>query len=483
MPLIDSGATQKKYDLVIGGTGFGAMFFLKGYVDRFPRAQVLMLEWGEYRDHAWQTANQKNSAIAHETTYVGQQNEKPWVYTLGFGGGTNCWWAQTPRLSPNDFKMKTVYGVGQDWPIGYDDLEPYYLKAEQIMHVAGSDDIALRHPRSGGYPQPPHALSSVDKAMKAAMPDFHFAAPTARLRVPVGARSACCDTVNCSFCPTEAKFTALNTFGDLIASPNVDVLTGARVMAVETAAGVATGVRYQKAGKEHVALADLVAIGCNAIHTPFILMRSGLKHPVLGKFLHEKIVMRFEVMLRGLKNFDGGVPTTGCNLSWIEGDHRKEAGAALVYFVNHYNRGLRTEFGRWQEVVPLEIFVEDLPQATNFVTDEGHDYPSVHHPARSAYGLKGCERAQSKLPELLAALPVESIERRADLLTAYHIQGTCRMGADPASSIVDSNLAHHQIRNLLVLGTAVWPSCGTGNPSLTAAALSLRAAHNLTRSS
>ena len=136
-----------------------------------------------------------------------------------------------------------------------------------------------------------------------------------------------------------------------------------------------------------------------------------------------------------------------------------------------------------QEVLPLEIFVEDLPQATNFVTDEGHDYPSVHHPARSAYGLKGCERAQSKLPELLAALPVESIERRADLLTAYHIQGTCRMGADPASSIVDSNLAHHQIRNLLVLGTAVWPSCGTGNPSLTAAALSLRAAHNLTRSS
>ena len=149
--------------------------------------------------------------------------------------------------------MKTVYGVGQDWPIGYDDLEPYYLKAEQIMHVAGSDDIALRHPRSGGYPPPPRALSSVDKAMKAAMPDFHFAAPTARLRVPVGARGACCDSANAIFCPTEAKFTALNTFGDLIASPNVDVLTGARVMAVETAARVATGVRYQKAGKEHVA--------------------------------------------------------------------------------------------------------------------------------------------------------------------------------------------------------------------------------------
>jgi choline dehydrogenase-like flavoprotein len=189
--------------------------------------------------------------------YVGQQNEKPWVYTLGFGGGTNCWWAQTPRLAPNDFKTKTVYGVGQDWPIGYDDLEPYYLKAEQIMHLAGSDDIALRYPRSGGYPPPPHALSSVDKAMKAAMPDFHFAAPTARLRVPVGARGACCDSANAIFCPTEAKFTALNTFGDLIASPNVDVLAGARVMAVETAARVATGVRYQKAGKEHVALADL----------------------------------------------------------------------------------------------------------------------------------------------------------------------------------------------------------------------------------
>jgi len=84
--------------------------------------------------------------------------------------------------------------------------------------------------------------------------------------------------------------------------------------------------------------------------------------------------MRFEVMLGGLKNFDGRVPATGCNLSWIDGDHRKGAVAALVHFVNYYTRGLRTEFGRWQEVLPLEIFVEDLLQATNFVTDEGHDF-------------------------------------------------------------------------------------------------------------
>jgi choline dehydrogenase-like flavoprotein len=114
------------------------------------------------------------------------------------------------------------------------------------------------------------------------------------------------------------------------------------------------------------------------------------------------------------------------------------------------------------------------------VVDEGAQVPTVKHTGSSTYGLKGIERAVKRLPELLSPLPVERIIRRADAPTGYHIQGTCRMGKDPASSIVDADLVHHSVRNLLVLGTAVWPSCGTANPSLTAAALSLRAAAQLT---
>ena len=476
MPLITPGAVQDNYDLAIAGTGFGSMFFLYGYLKRFPRTRILLLEWGSYRDHDWQIKNQRNSDLDSEKLYIGRKSEKPWFFTIGFGGGTNCWWAQTPRLTPNDFRLKSKYGVGEDWPLTYDELEPYYLAAEQVMLVAGPDDLKKRYPRSGPYPQPPHHMSSVDKVMKTAMPDHHFAVPCARLRIPVANRGACCDSASCHLCPTEAKFTALNTFGPLIDLPNVHLLPNARVLAVDMEGGKAKGLRYSTAGRERVVAGDLVAVGCNAIHTPFILMRSGLEHPVLGKYLHEKSLIQFEVLLNGLNNFDGGIPTAGCNTLWVDGEHRREGGAAFVYFLNQYRDGLRTEWGRWRQTLPMEVFVEDLPQETNMVVDEGGDLPVVKHPARSAYNQRGVNRVVEKLPELLAPLPVERIIRRADLATAFHIQGTCRMGADPASSIVDAALVHHTVRNLLVLGTAVWPSCGTANPSLTAAALSLRAA-------
>jgi choline dehydrogenase-like flavoprotein len=113
------------------------------------------------------------------------------------------------------------------------------------------------------------------------------------------------------------------------------------------------------------------------------------------------------------------------------------------------------------------------------VVDEGGDLPVVRHPSRSDYYHKGAEHVVTRLPELLAPLPVERVVRREDLPTGFHLQGTCRMGADPSSSIVDADLVHHAARNLLVLGTAVWPTCASANPSLTAAALSLRAAARL----
>jgi hypothetical protein len=206
-------------------------------------------------------------------------------------------------------------------------------------------------------------------------------------------------------------------------------------------------------------------------------MRSGLKHSVLGKYLHEKIILNFEVQLNGLDNFDGGIPISGHNVSWGDGEHRRQGGAAVVYFSNNFSAdGLRAEWGRWRQTLPIEVLVEDLPQESNMVVDDGDQVPTVRHTGYSSYARKGIERVEKRLPELLSPLPVERIVRLPDCPTANHIQGTCRMGKDPASSIVDDGLVHHRVRNLFVLGTSVWPSCGTATPSLTAAALSLRAA-------
>jgi choline dehydrogenase-like flavoprotein len=478
VPIVPQNALNDRYDLVVAGTGFGSLFFIYGYLKKYPDNRVLALEWGRLRDHEWQIANQRNTdaEFAAERTYLRSREDKPWNYNIGYGGGTNCWYSHAPRLHPNDFRLRTKYGVGEDWPMSYDELEPYYLEAEQIMIIAGPDDIGVQYPRSGPFPHPAHNFSSVDKIVKAAMPDTQFAVPCSRLRFPVGTRGPCCDSAACSICPTEAKFTALNTFGPLHDNPNFHIALESKVIAVETAGGTATGLRYETGGQEHVVEGDLIAIGCNAIHTPYLLQRSGFSHPALGKYLHEKRVINVDVLLDGLDNFDGGIPFTSFSVALLDGEHRREAGGALIYFMNHWRDGMRTEWGKWRQTLPLEIFIEELPQETNFVADEGRGMPVAHHPARSEYSARGEKRVLQLLPDLVKMLPVEDIVRVDDLPTNSHIQGTCRMGTDPAKSIVDRNLVHHEIRNLMVLGTAVWPSCGTANPSLTAAALSLRAA-------
>lgn len=476
MPRITPDAVADGYDLIIAGTGFGALFFLEGWLKRRPRARALLLEWGAYQDADWQRANQMNSEIAAADTYIGQPGEKPWNFTIGYGGGTNCWWAQTPRLTESDLKLKSTYGVGEDWPLSYADIEPYYCEAEAIMQIAGSPGLARHYKSSRAYPQPAHNVSSVDKLMMAAAPDRHFAAPCARLRIATGARAACCATARCHLCPVEAKFTALNTFGDLIDNPRVDLLTQARVRHVEASGGVARAVEYEAGGRRHRVTGEMIALAANGIQTPFILLQSGFEHPVLGRYLHEKRIAMAEVNLDGLDNFDGGAPISGMNISLLDGEHRHEAAAATTYFVNEWRYGLRPEYGRWRQSIPIEFMVEDIPSIENGVFDEGGDLPVVRHGAHSEYCERGVARCFEKLPELLSPLPVESITRREDVPTGSHVQGTCRMGADPAQSIVDRDLVHHETRNLLILGTAVFPTCGSVNPSLTAAALSLRAA-------
>ena len=95
---------------------------------------------------------------------------KYWTFFSGFGGSSNCWWAATSRLMPEDFKLKSMYGVGANWPLDYDELEPFYCDAEEIMQVSG-DSNELPYPRSRPYPQPPHRESQPDKVLKAAFPD------------------------------------------------------------------------------------------------------------------------------------------------------------------------------------------------------------------------------------------------------------------------------------------------------------------------
>lgn len=469
---------ERSYDLIVIGTGFASSFFLLEYLKRAPQsARIAVLERGGRDTHAWQIRNRKNSSIEGHRTFINPSREKAWITTIGFGGGSNCWWAMTPRHMPNDFRLKSMYGIGSDWPLSYDELEPYYMRAEEIMSIAGPEHTPF--PRSGPYPQPPHLLSDPDKVLQAAFPDTFIAAPTARARRSTDRRSMCCATGVCNLCPVNAKFSIQNELNDIYDDPRVEVRLNAEVMAIETAAGIAGGVRYVKDDVESAIQGDLIVLGANALFNPAILQRSEMQHPALGRGLCEQISVSVTIDLDGLDNYQGSTSLTGHGFMFYDGEHRKNHAACLVETSNI--PAVRLVENKWRQRLDVKFIFEDLPSADNYVhLEQGKTKPTTEYKNFSDYTSRGIAALPEMLQRFLAPLPVEKyIVAERPNSTESHIMGTTVMGNDPATSVVDRFLIHHRYRNLLVLGSGAFPTCSPANPTLTISALSLRTAEHI----
>lgn len=467
---------DEHFDVVVIGSGFGSLFFVDGFLARRPDARVLILERGRFHPRSWQLQHQLNSSIDPHSTYRKPPGHKIWNFTIGVGGGTNCWFGQTPRFHPSDFEMRSRYGVAQDWPLSYEDLEPYYVRAEKTMSVAGSAEMAAILPRSEPFPLPAHKLTAVDEVMRRVQPQFHFPIATARASIATDQRGPCCATARCSLCPVDAKFTFENGFSHLRERPGVEIRAQCEVTHLDVGSGSVRAAVYHKDGREQRATGDLFVLGANAIHSAAILLRSGMTHPLTGVGIHEQVGYALEALLDGLDSLDGGTITTALNYSLYDGAFRKEHGGALIYFENRWPQGLRKEYGRWRQLAPLMVVVEDLPQDSNRVTLDSDGMPRVLHASISDYAQRGIERSLAQVERVLAPLPVERVEFVGLRPTESHVQGSLRMGTDRASSVVDSRQIHYDARNLVVVGSAVFPSGPCANPSLTVAALSLRSA-------
>jgi choline dehydrogenase-like flavoprotein len=469
------------YSVIVVGTGFASSFFLREYLAHAGRGdRVLVLERGHRDGHAWQISRRRNSRIDHHRTFLrAGRPEKDWNFTVAFGGGSNCWWACTPRFLPNDFRLRSRYGVGRDWPLAYDDLEEHYQSAEEVMQISGPEGGPF--PRTRPYPQPPHRLSDPDRLLQQAFPDLYFAQPTARARVATGRRGVCCANGVCELCPVDAKFTIENGLAEVYDDARVTLLIETPALAVETRGGTAAGVRFRHRGEERRAAADLVALGANALFNPAILERSGLSHPLLGRRLHEQISANVYVDLDGVDNFQGSTVITGHGYMFYDGDHRRDHAACLVEGWNLPDQ-LRWEPGRTRQLLRLKLIVEDLPQERNRValSPREPELPVAVFEGPSDYARRGIEAARAVLPRLLAALPVETVSfERVTGGTEAHILGTTVMGDDPETSVVDRHLVHHQVRNLLVLGGGAFPTSSPANPTLTICALSTWSARHL----
>ena len=471
---------DKQYDVIFVGSGFASSFFLSSYLKNSKKSvRVLVLERGRNDSHAWQVENRRNSSIKPDDTFINSHPRKKWVYTPNFGGGSNCWWACTPRMLPNDFRINSLYGIGADWPLTYDDLEEYYYQAEVAMAISGpSEDSPF--PRRLPYPQPPHLFSNPDKYLKAAYPTSFFQQPTARARVATANRPNCCANGVCHLCPINAKFTIQTEMGYLYKDPRVTLELESTVQSIEKIGNIASGVSYLKNGTLTKARGNLVVLGANALFNPHILLRSGIDHPLLGKYLNEQVSVSVLVDLNKLDNFQGSTSIVGHGYMLYDGHHRSQKAAGLIEAWNV--PAIRTERKKWRQRLKLKVIFEDIPSTNNFVkiSDEDPNKPETVYTGFSDYTQRGIDSLSEELQKILEPLPVERVVfNKEPLVTEAHILGTTVMGLNPQQSIVDKHLIHHQIRNLVILGSGVFPSCAPANPTLTISALSLWSAKHV----
>ncbi|MBC8986434.1 GMC family oxidoreductase [Pedobacter sp. N36a] len=470
------------YDLIVVGTGFASSFFLKKYLSKVKSDQkVLVLERGHFYPHAERLKVKKGEhsdfqkyEAPWEEAIVNMNTKKRWPFTTGYGGCSNCWWGCTPRFMPSDFKMKSLFGIGEDWPVDYDDLDPYYYEAEELMSISGPEGTPF--PRKGKYPLPPHEFSIVDKILHKTYGNQYISQPTARASRAANGRNRCMTSSTCDICPVNAKFTLENANLGVYEDKRVELVYGAQVYSLEVQNDVVNKVLYQLDGKEYQASGEVVALGANPFFNTNILLNAGDKNPLTGRGFGEQLGMQVLIYLDGMKNVGGSTWVNANGYMLYDGAHRKDFAACLME-VNNAPYYIRMERGKWLNIASFRLLFEDLPLYNNYITTSANKLiPEVHFTERSSYTMKAIDNMKKTLPGILSCLPVEKLKYLEPFPNEGHIIGGTRMSKDPKLGVVDQHLIHHQYRNLFVLGAGGFTTFSASNPTLTLSALSLYAA-------
>ena len=192
-----------------------------------------MLERGELISHDRQLEERRYAGDSpgarpnHET--APGEPDYPWTYVYGVGGSTLHWPGNTPRFAPEDFRMRSEYGVMEDWPIDFDELLPWYLRAEEALGVAGAprSPPGVRPagpPLPGARALPAHAFSPMDRLVLPPLGPY-APLPQARPSESLQGRPACCGSATCELCPVDSRFSPLNGLRAVLDHPRLTLRT------------------------------------------------------------------------------------------------------------------------------------------------------------------------------------------------------------------------------------------------------------------
>lgn len=441
-----------------------------------------------------------------------------WEYSLhgkrvkAVGGSTHHWGGAVFRLHESDFQMHQLYGIAPDWPISYSDLEPCYAEAEKELGVSGSEDDPFVSYRSTSYPLPAFPFSYEDKTViKPACDKLGIKlhpVPYARNSIPYQNRPACQAYRVCKVCPIEAQYNAdvhvrmAEMTGNVHVFPNTSVLR----FNMESSRRVRS-VSYAGFDKiVHEQTAKVFVLTAHTIESIRLLLLSksdyypnGLanNNGLVGKGFMEHLGTGISGEVKEkLYPYRIGFPAAQ-SLQFYNKPQRDKIGAIqLAFFTGGLTpaqiasqslkwgvalkREIRESFGR---IVGIAAMIEMLPKEDNWITldEKVRDYfgnlaPKIHL-SIGEYEKSTLRHSRSIIPNILKAMDAKIDKEHPDKFhpVAHHMGG-CRMGNDPLKSVVDKNLKPHGIDNLFIVGSSVFVTGGAANPTLTIAALSLRAA-------
>lgn len=508
------------YDVIIVGTGAGGGTLARHLAPSGKR--ILVLERGDWlprEPENWSTADVfiRNRYISPDTWY--DAKGKPFQPQIHYfvGGATKLYGAALYRLRKEDFgELKHHGGISPPWPIDYDDMEPYYTRAEQLYQVRGARGEDPTEPHSSApYPFPalPHEPRIQQLSDDLAAAGYHpFHAPCGVMRDETNpAFSACIRCMTCDGfpCLVHAKSDA-DVLGirPALEHPNVTLLTNSRATRVVTnpAGTVAAGVVVEREGNTETFTGDIVVISCGAANSAKLLLASATdKHPnglanasdQVGRnymFHLSQAVLAlskepnptvFQKTL-GLNDFYFGTPDFDYPMGNIQmigksqpemykGEKPLETKLAPKFTLRDVAK----------HAVDFWLSTEDLPLPENRVT---LDRDGTIKLAYKTSNQTPAKRLYAQLKSMLGAMGMQRnhlVPRQAYLKSQIpvagvaHQVGTCRFGSDPSDSVLDPNCKAHELDNLYVVDTSFFPSIGAVNPALTAMANALRVGDHL----
>jgi len=422
----------------------------------------------------------------------------------GVGGSTLHWGGMINRFWPSDFNSAERWGLGEDWPIDYDTLEPYYCRAETEMGVSGTPNSSDPR-RSQPHPMPGFPPRYGEAAWIPVAESLGISLDLtnhARNSEPYGGRPQCASFAVCNACPIGARYSADFHIERALATGNLELLTDtvARRIDVDDRNQVRQVRATTLAGEEVVIEASSYVVAAHAIESARLLLLSdiGNQSDQLGRNLMEHWYAAAGGMVDD-KIFPGRIGfTTLESRHWYESQERQDRGAIKIEFMDYRDplaegvaAGLSgselaefdcEHFGHW---VGASAEIEQLPNADSRVTLDENDTDMFGDPvpkvrfALSDVDRRTHDRAHEVLQLLLDARGCRDVKVTMNFARAHHHMGTCRMSQDPDSGVVDPDCKVHGIDNLYLAGASVFPTGGAHQPTLTIAALALRLADHL----